>query len=302
MDLFATRPGRDHHNEAVIDLLTMKLEAIDFENTEIYIVQGSPKSDIGKGELIARLAFLAPDTKSIVKFDAILNTNVNGQHPSLNDDFGTYRKFLPNIGLGWPHQLLGGEILQEFIEDYGGSNDHLTFSPYLAQYFLLKLHKCWVKIGKPEHLFLEIGGTCRDPEVAAFALPAISLLGNLHSKTKFFMLIDAGFDHASVKTKIIQNALREGVEAGLRYDSLFIRKPPAFAESIGDSEIYQQVEKKIKQSLIYAGACPNLFLIPHFSAVNLDGYTDYLASFRNQLFGPKADAWRLSARKRQSSS
>lgn len=61
--------------------------------TIYYFVFGYPRSDIGKGTLVAQL-LANTENSDAIKFDGLLNTNANGRHTaSGHDDFGIYEAF-----------------------------------------------------------------------------------------------------------------------------------------------------------------------------------------------------------------
>lgn len=135
-----------------------------------YFVVGYPRSDIGKGTLVAQLLSASPNSNAI-KFDGLLNTNENGRHTAAgHDDFGIYEQF--NAGKSWgrEHYLLGGELYQEFIALYG-ENENLQINPHLSYFVENKIHEMWQKSGKPQHFYIEIGGLIADPEVDPLFTP-----------------------------------------------------------------------------------------------------------------------------------
>ena len=88
------------------------------DTVEYYFVLGYPRSDIGKGTLVAQLLSVTPNSDAI-KFDGLLNTNANGRHTAVgHDDFGVYEKFNKGRRWGREHYLLGGELYRDFIIIY----------------------------------------------------------------------------------------------------------------------------------------------------------------------------------------
>lgn len=84
------------------------------EDVQFYFVFGYPRSDIGKGTLIAQLLNCVPKSDAI-KFDGLLNTNENGRHTaSGHDDFGIYEQFNPGRKWSREHYLLGGRTFSRF--------------------------------------------------------------------------------------------------------------------------------------------------------------------------------------------
>ena len=101
--------------------------------TIYYFVFGYPRSDIGKGTLVAQL-LANTENSDAIKFDGLLNTNANGRHTaSGHDDFGINEAF--NAGKRWgrEHYLLGGELYRDFIKEYG-ENENLQINPHLSMY------------------------------------------------------------------------------------------------------------------------------------------------------------------------
>ncbi|MGC4889571.1 hypothetical protein [Micromonospora sp. DT227] len=262
----------------VTDRLDEAFRHVDFAGCQVFVLLGHPRSDIGKGQLVARLAALAPGPATVVKFDGILNTNERGNHPSPNDDLATYRRFLPGTVMGWPNQILGGDVLLSFLREFGGTDwEHLSFVPHLSRFFLLTLHRAWVDAGRPDHLFVELGGTVFDQELTTYALPALSMLGtsaNARVTTALLSELPGGF--VEPKTRSLQDCLTGSLRFGLLYDVLFLRVPE---RDPGDDELAAleaAVAAKLRRHLVHRPTPPRLVVVPTFEGPALDGYLDYL--------------------------
>ncbi len=267
--------SKELERESVNRDLDEALARMQFGDTRITFVIGYPRSDIGKGNLVARLALLPDGSASIIKFDPILNTNVALNHPSPFDDFGVYRKFHPHIEMGGFNQILGGEILFDFIKEYGGSYDHLGFCPQVAKFFALRIFKNWEAIGRPEFLFVEIGGVITDAEVAIYALPGMRVLRRYHPHSTVVLLSELGHNTQYFKTKSVQNGIREALRCGIECDAIFARLP-ASELPLDSALIEKYVARKISNSLVYGGHVPELVLVPHYPDEGMYGYAEYL--------------------------
>ncbi len=167
---------------------------------------------------------------SIVKYDGILNTNVNNNHPSPVDDLATYRRFHEGIVLGWPNQILGGEVLADFIAEFGGTDhEQLTFVPHVSKFLLTRLNSAWRAAGMPRSFFVELGGTTCDLELTTYVLPAIRQLAHLHGKVSALLLTEVAADGDGVKTRAALEGLRHGTRHGLTFDTIFVRSRPGSA-------------------------------------------------------------------------
>jgi CTP synthase (UTP-ammonia lyase) len=265
--------------------LDERLSALDFGGTRIYFLTGYPRSSLGKGNLIARLARVAGGPVSIIKYDGILNTNVSNNHPSPVDDLATYRRFHDGIKLGWPNQILGGEVLADFIGEFGGTDyEQLTFVPHVAKFLLTRLNHAWRAAGRPDALFVELGGTACDPELTTFVLPAVMLLKNLHDRVYVMLLTEVARDHAGVKTRAALEGLRHGLHHGIIFDTVFVRQPADVRElDLEGDKLADYISGKIARAAVYGGRSPAVVVIPHFDGPGLDGYLEYLAAHKDKL-------------------
>ena len=101
-----------YENRKTVRELSILIEKFKPKSEEVnyYFVFGYPRSDIGKGTLVAQLLANVYNSDAI-KFDGLLNTNENGRHTAVgHDDFGIYEKFNQGKKWGREHYLLGGEL------------------------------------------------------------------------------------------------------------------------------------------------------------------------------------------------
>jgi hypothetical protein len=296
-----TDPGIDIN--PVSTVLDGRLRDLDFEDTRIYFLLGHPRSSIGKGNLIARLARLAGGPVTIVKYDGILNTNVSNNHPSPVDDLATYRRFNDGITMGWPNQILGGEVLADFIGEFGGTDhEQLTFVPHVSKYLLTRLHQAWRAAGAAPSLFVELGGTASDLEVTSFVLPAVGLLTRLRpGRVTVMLLTEVTRDGTDVRTRVALEGLRDGLRHGLVFDAVFVREPGGACppdrgrpdrgrpdrglpdRGLAGDDLAGFVRDKIARSAVYGGHAPPVLVIPNFAGPGLEGYLEYLSERRDRL-------------------
>ena len=272
--------------EAIHRKLDQELSEVDFGSAEIYLLHGYPQSDIGKGNLIARLASMFRPDSNIVKFDGFLNTNKDGRYPSRHSyDFPIYRRFLPYVEFGGCNQIISGMLLAEFLERFGETGDHLLFRPHVSKFFLLTLYRCWKGLGRPERLFVEIGGTFLDPEVSLFVLPALSLLKRIHKGVSSFLLTELHYSGQHLKSRTLQRALSEGLRYDLVFDVVFARKPFDLPACKRDHALTEYIASRVSGSLIYGGRVPKLVLVPFFSDPAMPTYRRFLLRHKAEIFG-----------------
>lgn len=275
----------------VVDQLRDRLRAMSFGNARIVFVLGHPRSGIGKGHLAARLASLVEEPATVIKYEGMLNTNDSNNHPSPTDDIATYARFCSGIVMGWPNQILGGEVIRDFINTYGGTDrEHLMFVPHVSQHLALHFHAAWQAAGSPSTLFVEIGGTLTDPELAAFALPCVAQLKARHGRVAVVLLTEVSFDGSEPKTRPIRQALVDAQAFGLQLDVVFVRLPAGVSPQDLET-VPRHVEAKIRESQVYAGHSPVIVPVPHFATDALEGYRDHLARYVHVLpHGPGQSA------------
>lgn len=240
--------------------------------TIYYFVFGYPRSDIGKGTLVAQL-LANTENSDAIKFDGLLNTNANGRYTaSGHDDFGIYEAF--NAGKRWgrEHYLLGGELYRDFIKEYG-ENENLQNNPHLSMYVEYCIHKMWHDIGKPQHLFIEVGGLITDLEVDPIFTPLVQRL-NTEGLSKVILLSELAHNGEYVKTKVVQSCLKTFLERRIEPWLLFARD----SKDIRNITISKRLDmeriviNKIRDNLNYH--IKLLITVPYYD--NLYEYTNYI--------------------------
>lgn len=197
-----------YENQKTIRLLRSQIanikSAVKLPN--IYFVLGYPRSDIGKGTLVAQLLNILPDSDAI-KFDGLLNTNENGRHTAEgHDDFGIYEKFNNSRKWGRDHYLLGGELYHEFITKFG-ENENLQINPHMSYFVEYKIWELWKNAGMPKHFIIEVGGLVSDPEVEPIFTPIIQRLSE-ENLARTILLTELSWNGDYIKTKTVQDAMR----------------------------------------------------------------------------------------------
>lgn len=242
------------------------------DETIYYFVLGYPRSDIGKGTLVAQLLANTKNSDAI-KFDGLLNTNANGRHTAVgHDDFGVYETFNKDKKWGREHYLLGGELYRDFIKNYG-ENENLQINPHMSMYVEYRIHKMWNDIGKPKNLFIEVGGLITDPEVDPIFTPLIQRL-NAEKLSKVIILSELAYNGEYVKTKTVQDCIKVLLEKRIEPWLLFARDSKDF-ENITISkrlDIERIVINKIKDNFNYD--IKLLITVPYYN--NLSEYTEYI--------------------------
>ena len=237
-----------------------------------YFVLGYPRSDIGKGTLVAQLLSVSSDNDAI-KFDGLLNTNENGRHTAVgHDDFGVYEKFNEGRKWGREHYLLGGELYRDFINEYG-ENENLQINPHLSLYIEYRIHKMWNDIGKPKNLFIEVGGLITDPEVDPIFSPMIQRISE-REQCRVILLSESAYNGEYIKTKTIQSAVEALLERRIRPWLLFARdtKDMMFLTLSQRLDNERIIGDKIKN--MFNINAPIIISIPYFDDLSL--YTDYI--------------------------
>jgi len=267
------------------NILDKELDSINFEGAQIHVILGFDRSDIGKAELTARLGLLLEHNFSILKFDGFLNTNFDGRYPSRTDhDFVVYRKFHNHIEFGGNHLILNSPFMLEFFDKYGESKEHLMFCPHVSKYFAKKIYENWTNLGKPNNLLFEVGGTFLDNSVNSYVIPALRLLKERSHNIRFILLTEASYNRVHIKAKPVLNALEMGQTIGLEFDLILARLPSDFPPSYDLIEASSYIENKIADSFIYCGESKKVICVPYYFDNELQGYTEYLLSHRNDLF------------------
>lgn len=236
-----------------------------------YFVLGYPRSDIGKGTLVAQLLHVTENSDAI-KFDGLLNTNKSGRHTaSGHDDFGIYESFNSGRSWGQEHYLLGGELYKEFIEKYG-ENENLQINPHLSFFVESKLYKIWYNAGKPRHFFIEVGGLITDPEVGPIFTPIIQRLQD-NGIGRVILLTELQYGDY-IKTKTIQDAYRTLLSRRISPWLLVMCEPLDIGQVSEDERLEFERVVSTKLSTVFNRRLLRIISVPHFQ--NICDYTDYM--------------------------
>lgn len=268
-----------YENRKTIRILSNLIEEYKpKEDVNYYFILGYPRSDIGKGTLVAQLLATTKDS-DVIKFDGLLNTNANGRHTAVgHDDFGVYERFNQGKRWGREHYLLGGELYRDFIHDYG-EYENLQINPHMSLFVEYSIHKMWNDIGRPKTLFIEVGGLITDPEVDPIFTPMIQRL-TAEKLAKVILLSESGFNGEYIKTKTVQACVNTFLERRIEPYLLFARD----VKDMNNFDLSKRLDaeriisNKIKDSFNYN--LPLVITVPFFD--DLDEYTKYI----NKRFVP----------------
>ena len=252
------------------------------EDVQFYFVFGYPRSDIGKGTLIAQLLNCVPKSDAI-KFDGLLNTNENGRHTaSGHDDFGIYEQFNPGRKWSREHYLLGGELFRDFINKYG-ENENLQMSIHFSKYVESVIYKMWNNIGKPQTLFIEVGGLISDPEVGPIFTPIVQRMQK-KNLCKVILITELQYGDY-IKTKEIQEAYRLFLSKNINPWLIMMREPIELQCASTDErlEFERVVSTKIRSN--FNEDFLNIISIPYFH--NINEYTEYIKERVFNMFNNK---------------
>ena len=260
-------------NQKTLRIISLMINEIDMRGVTVYFVTSYPRSDMGKGTFIAQLLNVVEDSDAI-KFDGILNTNINGHHTAKGyGDFGVYEQFNPKRSFSDEHYLIGGEILLNFIKQFG-ENEHLQITPHLSLYVEYLLMKMWKDIGSPKNLFVEIGGVFKDNEVA----PIFQSIINHFIKRKngrVILLSEFSYNGEYVKTKTVQDGIKMLQNYGIEPWLILARETKemgmvSLSERLGFERILlSKIGQNFSQDFV------NVISVPFFE--NLNDYTKYVA-------------------------
>ncbi len=236
-----------------------------------YFVLGYPRSDIGKGTLVAQLLNVTPSSDAI-KFDGLLNTNKNGRHTAEgHDDFGVYEKFNPNKEWGDERYLLGGELYREFIATYG-ENENLQINPHLSLFVESKIHQMWQNAGRPEHFFIEVGGLITDSEVDPIFTPIIQRMQD-DGLGKVILLTELQYGDY-IKTKMIQEAYRTFISRQIKPWLILMREPLEIGAVSDDERLEFERVVSSKLYTTFNNRIGRIISVPYFE--NIAHYTEYI--------------------------
>jgi len=265
--------GLYENRKSIRILNTMINEYMPTSEVEYYFILGYPRSDIGKGTLVAQLLSIVPKSDAI-KFDGLLNTNENGRHTAIgHDDFGVYEKFNPGKRWSNEHYLLGGELYRDFINKFG-EYENLQINPHMSLYVEYCINKMWNDIGKPKVLFIEVGGLITDPEVDPIFTPIIQRSIE-RGNGKVILLSESSYNGEYIKTKTIQSSMKVLLERRLEPWLLVARDPnemetPSLSERLNMERV---ISNKIYDSFNFK--LTRIITVPYFD--NLNHYSEYMS-------------------------
>ena len=266
------KPPRD-----TIDALNEQVRASNLPPTvKVLVVFGYPRSDIGKGTLVSHILPLL-NNANVIKFDGLLNSNVDGRFTTNgHDDFGLYETQNPGMQVSKQNHLLGGDLLYDFISQYGETEERLTLVPHLERFFRLQLQQRWKTLGEPQHLIIEMGGTPDDTEVG-YALAAIrELKVQLGTQCKVLLLTELGHNNLFAKSKVAQRGVSELVSRGIVPDIIVTREPHleravSVSERL-DFEIQMQERIAERSGMTFN----NIISMPYFADLKNASYKEFV--------------------------
>lgn len=245
---------------------------------KIYFILSLPRSDMGKGTIVAHLLHYFKKLDAI-KFDGLLNTNVNGRHTTKgHDDFGIYEKYNPSRKFGNERFILGGYLYKEFIDKYG-EYENLTFRPHFTKYFITKLLEIWEDIGYPERLIVEIGGTISDWEVDPYVTPAIRYFQDTYrNNCTVILLTEIDYNNKYIKTKSAQLALEELLKRMIKPNYILTREPAELVVKSNKErlKIEKYIVEKFEERFGIVFEAKNVLSIPFYKQENIDKLGPYL--------------------------
>ena len=272
-----------------LQLLEQRMEKSALpSDVQLYIVTSFPRSDMGKGTLVAHMLHMLPDSGAL-KFDGLLNTNANGRHTARgHDDFGIYEKYNPTKHFGDEHYILGGYLYQDFITAYG-EYENLTFRPYMVKHFMATIQEKWQAIGRPKNLIIELGGTLTDFEVEPYVAPAIRELKELYkARCQVILLTESGYNNEYIKTKTIQDSVSAFVERRILPDILIAREPSEVRTASTEERV--EFERTIRSKLyeVFGIAFQKIVSVPFYKQTAIDENGDFLEAHLKPMITPLA--------------
>jgi inosine/xanthosine triphosphate pyrophosphatase family protein len=242
----------------------------------LFVVFGYPRSDIGKGSLVARLLPLLEDS-NVIKFDGILNTDLDGRFTDRDhDDFGLYTSQQPDLQITQLNHLMSGNLFRDFITQYAETNERLTFIPHLERFFRLELQKRWKALGEPKNLILEMGGSPDDTETS-YAVSAVrELKAQLGAQCQVLLLTELGHNNIFAKSRVAQRGVGELVSRGIVPDIILTREPHLDHDvSVSERlDFEMQIQERIAErtGIVFN----NIISMPYFKDLQDGSYTDFL--------------------------
>lgn len=245
------------------------------ELKRIYLVVGSPISDIGKGWLTASVASLMPNSY-VLKIDPMLNNGDMHKSGLLQDlnlvstDFSTYQKV--GVKVTSDQFIYSGNVLRSYLTkiDFTGWDIHslnpwkrFTFSD-VAEYFATHLKDLVRKSGK-ETLIIEIGGSVYDPELTY--IPAALKKLSHATKAEIRILLLSYLDYSeddfySVKMQLVVQGIQQTRKIYGEPYLIFFRS--RHIPNIAVAKV-----KKLKREMASRAAVPGnrLIYLPNFKTV-----------------------------------
>jgi non-canonical purine NTP pyrophosphatase (RdgB/HAM1 family) len=199
-----------YENQRTLRQLRAKIDELKPSKGEkFYFINSYPRSDMCKGTLIAQLLNVVPNSDAM-KFDGLLNTDDYGVHARSDiDDFAIYTQFNPGKKWSTNHYLIGGDLWRDFLNEFGDAKNHLQINPHLSIYLEYRILKIWDQIGRPEHFFIEMGGTLLDSEVNPVFAPLLQrLCEERPNDTRIIVLSELAYNGEHIKTKTVQDSVK----------------------------------------------------------------------------------------------
>lgn len=234
-----------------------------------------PRSDMGKGTLVAQLLAGYGDA-DVIKFDGLLNTNNSGRHTTPgHDDFGTYEQFNPGRTWGKDNYILGGELYKNFIDTFG-EYENLRIKQHLSLYLEMKICQMWKANGQPNCMFVEVGGVLTDPEVEPIFVPLIQKMQRERANTEVILLSESGYNGEYIKTKTIQDGIALLRSNGISPTIIAAREPEILKNSTELERIENEraIINRINDNhglVIYS-----IVSVPYFDDEDMHEYTAFV--------------------------
>lgn len=262
-------------------------------DVRIFVVSSFPRSDMGKGTLVAHMLRILPDSNAI-KFDGLLNTNANGRHTAVgHDDFGIYEKHNPGRHFHEDHYILGGHLYKDFIEKYG-EYENLTFRPYMSKHFLATIQEMWDNIGKPTNLIIELGGTITDFEVDSYIPPALlDMKARYGNQCQLILLTETSYNNEYIKTKTVQDSVDVFLKRGIIPDIIVAREPSDLHGATSKQHIEYERTMRTKLQEGFGREFKKILSVPFYQQNELEEYGKFLDLQLSPVILPSAKGKRI---------
>lgn len=248
-------------------------------DVQVFVVCSYPRSDMGKGTLVAHMLRILPNSNAI-KFDGLFNTNANGRHTAVgHDDFGIYEKYNPGRRFCGDHYILGGYLYKDFIEKYG-EYENLTFRPYMSKHFLATIQERWYSIGRPKNLIIELGGTITDFEVDPYVPPALREMKAVYgARCQLIVLTETSYNNEYIKTKTVQDTVGVFLSRRLMPDIILCREPSDIVDM--PIQARAEFERTIRNKLLdsYELEFQKILSVPFYPQDRIDDYGTFLEKY-----------------------